>query len=189
MSGTVKKIKSTLIQKAKIKKDFAKIKARQDAQDEPRPRPVIYANEDAADVMAEPASLELHPDRLAMLDATPAPISSEARYPRAHKQKQSVPPPTVSTEGNQFVASQRVRSKTNPYSKEARLAQAAREEAEMKQREREENEKERRRKIQERERIRAAIAKARKPGADGKRKLGRESVVLLEKVKRLVGSG
>ncbi len=46
---------------------------------------------------------------------------------------------------------------------------------------------ERDRKIAERERFRKAMAKARTPGRDGKRKLGRESSFLLEKAKRLVG--
>jgi hypothetical protein len=32
-----------------------------------------------------------------------------------------------------------------------------------------------------------AVANARKPGKDGKRRLGREGAVLLEKIKKMVG--
>lgn len=40
-----------------------------------------------------------------------------------------------------------------------------------------------------RERWRRGMAKARGEGRGGKRKLGRESVVLLERVRRVVGGG
>lgn len=46
---------------------------------------------------------------------------------------------------------------------------------------------ERRAKVEERERHRRAMAKARTGGRNGQRKLGRESVVLLDKVRRMVG--
>ena len=42
-------------------------------------------------------------------------------------------------------------------------------------------------KMEERERFRKAMARARTGGKNGQRKLGRESVVLLEKVRRVVG--
>ena len=41
-------------------------------------------------------------------------------------------------------------------------------------------------KVEERERFRRAMAKARTGGPNGQRKLGRESKVLLEKVKKMV---
>lgn len=41
--------------------------------------------------------------------------------------------------------------------------------------------------MEERERFRRAMAKARTGGKNGQRKLGRESKVLLEKVRRVVG--
>ncbi|KAI1148560.1 hypothetical protein F4825DRAFT_92674 [Nemania diffusa] len=53
--------------------------------------------------------------------------------------------------------------------------------------EQERKEAERQHKTEERERFRRAMAKARKPGRDGQRRLGRESGLLLEKVKRMVG--
>jgi len=93
------------------------------------------------------------------------------------------------SETRDFVASQRKRAKPDPFSKEAQLAQKQREEIERKNRERDEADVQRKKKIAEREKMRAAMAKARKPGRDGQRKLGRESVVLLEKVKKMMQSG
>jgi len=53
--------------------------------------------------------------------------------------------------------------------------------------ERERREKERNERTEERERFRRAMAKARTEGRNGQRKLGRESMVLLGRVKKLVG--
>lgn len=65
------------------------------------------------------------------------------------------------------------------------LAQQQREETEMRRRATEDSRQERQKKIEERERFRKAMAKARTGGKNGQRKLGRESKVLLEKVKRV----
>lgn len=46
---------------------------------------------------------------------------------------------------------------------------------------------EREKKVRERQRFRRISARAREVGPDGRRKLGRESEVLLEKVKRMMG--
>lgn len=66
-------------------------------------------------------------------------------------------------------------------------ADAKRVEAEARRAEFERRDKERRGKVEERERHRRAMAKARTGGRNGQRKLGRESVVLLDKVRRMVG--
>ncbi|CRK21301.1 hypothetical protein BN1723_012328 [Verticillium longisporum] len=47
---------------------------------------------------------------------------------------------------------------------------------------------ERERKVADRERYRRAMAKARRGGENGQRKLGRESNLLLEKVRRMTGA-
>ena len=73
-----------------------------------------------------------------------------------------------------------------PFEKEARLAQQRKEEAEIRRRAIEDSRAERQQKIEERERFRKAMAKARTGGKNGQRKLGRESKVLLEKVKRVM---
>jgi len=76
-----------------------------------------------------------------------------------------------------------------PFEKEAREAQRKKEEAEKRREEVEAARKEREKKLEERERFRKAMAKARTGGKNGQRKLGRESQVLLERVRRVVGPG
>ena len=41
----------------------------------------------------------------------------------------------------------------------------------------------------DRDRVRRAVARAKRPGPDGRAKLGRESNVLLDKVRRMMGEG
>jgi hypothetical protein len=115
--------------------------------------------------------------------------TSSANVQPPRKAQQQPHNEEITTSTGDFVASQRKRAKTDPFSKEAQLAQKQKEEIEMKKREREESETQRKQKIAEREKMRAAMAKARKPGKNGQRKLGRESVLLLEKVKKMVQGG
>lgn len=67
------------------------------------------------------------------------------------------------------------RPKPSSYSKDAQKAEQRRLEAEARQKVREKKEKDRR-----------AMAKARRPDKDGKYRLGRQSKVLLNRVKQLV---
>jgi phage-related minor tail protein len=162
------KIKQDLIHKAKIKKEFAKIKARHDAEN---PAPTLPPTEDtqSPEDAQEPASLELHPDRQARIDKDSAsPEPEKVREPPRKKQR---------------------KQRIDPFGKEAQAAQRRKEEAEQRQREYEENQRHRQEAIEQRERMRKAMQKARTPGRDGKRKLGRESGSLLEKVKKLVAGG
>ena len=78
------------------------------------------------------------------------------------------------------------RSKPRPFEWESRLAEQKREEARARQLVYEASNRERQEKAEERERFRQSMAKARKPDRNGQRKLGRESKVLLEKVKKMV---
>ncbi|EKD19797.1 hypothetical protein MBM_01749 [Drepanopeziza brunnea f. sp. 'multigermtubi' MB_m1] len=157
------KIKKDLIQKAKIKKSYAKIKAQTDLP----PTKVPTEQEPI-----EPASQELHPDRQAMLDA----------------------PDTLpqNSNSNRESYSQRPRQgrakKPGYFEKEQEFAARKRAEGEERRAEYEKNQRERKEKIEERERFRRTMAKARTGGKNGQRKLGKESQVLLEKVKRMVGS-
>jgi hypothetical protein len=164
----VDKIKKDLIHKAKLKKEYAKIKARE----EPVSQKSVYERAAELEEPAEPAeavpepTLDPHPDRLKLLEkGSPEPDAAVNPYP-GRRQK---------------------RPRPQTYKNETELARKRKEEAEARQRAREEAEKERQRKLAERERFRKQMAKAR-GGPDGKRKLGRESTVLLEKVKRLVGN-
>lgn len=148
------KIKADLIQKAKVKKAYAKVKA-QATQDE-LPSAYIEAETEAEHLHPAPVSLELHPDRQAMVDAP------EVQY-------------TAATTRQDLLPRER-KPKPDRYSKEKEVAAQRREDFAARQRAREEREKER-----------DAMLKARRPGRDGKIKLGRQSHVLLSKVKRLLG--
>ena len=158
----VQKIKRDLIHKAKVKKSYAKLKQRELQDSHICPSNISPT----ADV--EPAGLELHPARQAMLNEPgkvhQEPVKSEDR-PRERKPK---------------------RLKPVPFSKEARKAQQLKEEADRRHKVIEEANIQRQQKIEERERFRRAMAKARIGGKNGQRKLGRESRVLLEKVKRVM---
>ncbi|KAE9968703.1 hypothetical protein BLS_001057 [Venturia inaequalis] len=163
------KIKQDLIHKAKIKKEFAKVKARHEA-DNPTPKPTIPAEDaESSEEAQEPVSLELHPDRQARIDKDEAsPEPEKLREPVRKKQR---------------------KPRQDPFSKEAEAARKRKEEAAQRQHEYEENQRHRREALDQRERMRKAMQKARTPGRDGKRKLGRESGFLLEKVKKLVSNG
>jgi outer membrane biosynthesis protein TonB len=167
----VEKIKKGLINKAKLKKQYAKLKAREE-NEATTPRKSVYdgefADEDAENENEKPTepvpepTLEPHPDRVAMLE-----------------EKSPEPEPRQNFERRQR------RPRPQPYLKETEVAQKKREEIEARQRAREEADKERVKKIAERERFRKTMAKAR--GPNGQRKLGRESTVLLAKAQRLMG--
>ncbi|RHZ66683.1 hypothetical protein CDV55_104517 [Aspergillus turcosus] len=153
------KIKSDLIQKAKVKKAYAKIKAEELASAPKRP---IYATEEHDNAVDDaPASLELHPDRQAMLNE-PVP----ERPPR----------PERTEEDNPRERRNRRKPKPSAFAKEMEIAEKRRKEAERRRQEREFRQKDR-----------EAMARAKKPAADGKRRLGRESQVLLNRIQHMVG--
>ena len=158
----MQKIKQDLIRKAKVKKSYNKLKEREQAD------AVKTSTFDQAPLVDGPASTELHPERQAMLDepetapAEQVPVMSHSRQRR---------PP---------------RPKPTPFKKEAQLAQQRKEERERRQKEIEKGIRQRQAKAEERERFRRVMAKARSGGRDGKRKLGLESKVLLEKVQRIM---
>ncbi|KAL8688262.1 MAG: hypothetical protein Q9218_005782 [Villophora microphyllina] len=163
----VKKIKDNLVRKAKVKKSYGKIKAK-----EPIIEPRYFAEKVTSDPEDDPkpASMEVHPARQAMLaepDVQPPPNNSTlSQRPRERPSRKRKPA---------------------PFEKEARLAQERKEEAQVRREAVEKARAERQCKIEERERFRKAMAKARTGGKNGQRKLGRESKVLLERVKSLVG--
>uniref|UniRef100_A0A093UMV0 Pecanex-like protein 1 n=1 Tax=Talaromyces marneffei PM1 TaxID=1077442 RepID=A0A093UMV0_TALMA len=159
----------TYRRKAKVKKAYAKIKAAEEAS-APAVRSLYYDNEEAPatvttnnDEPADPsASLELHPDRQAMLDA-PEPSIPEK--------------PKINQENNRDRSRQKRRPKPSAFQKEMDIAEKRRKEQEARQKERDLKAKERQ-----------AMTKARRPDQFGKRRLGRESTVLLSKIQRTLGS-
>lgn len=170
----VQKIKKDLIHKAKLKKQYAKLKARE--EQEAAPKKSVYdrepddethnAPDEPPEEPAPEPSLEPHPERLQMLEEKASSDNEPESRPQGERRKR--------------------RPRPQPFKKESELAEKKRAEAEERQKAREEAEKERARRIAERERFRKTMAKARGAGP-GKRKLGRESTVLLEKAKRLMG--
>ena len=152
-----------MIRKAKVKKSYNKLKERE-LLGKVDSIPTTNGNQEA-----QPATLELHPDRQAMLDEP----SSVVRAMPISYDNNSRP--------------QRIkRPKKAPFEKESRIAQQRKEEAEEREKAFHESNRQRQEKFEERERFRKAMAKARVGGKNGQRKLGRESKVLLEKVKRVM---
>lgn len=133
----------------------------------------------------EPPSPQLHPQRQAMLDGDGD--GDEARRALHGTDKAG------DDEPREDGSRQRQREQSNRpkrkhgYFDEA-LTMAERKKAETAERvaEQQRREAERQRKTEDREKFRRAMAKARKPGRDGQRRLGRESGLLLEKVKKMV---
>ncbi len=168
--NAAQKIKSTLIHKAKVKKSYAKLKEREQLDSGPAYDP--YTTTEDAPNPEEPKSptLEIHPERQAMLDN---PLPS--------------PPPPSAFQGNATESRPRKAPKFRPFVKESEHARNKREVAEVRREAIEESNRQRNEKLADRERMRRMTATARKPDRNGQRRLGRESKVLLERVKRLVG--
>ncbi|KAI1383144.1 uncharacterized protein F4822DRAFT_422286 [Hypoxylon trugodes] len=169
----VDKIKKDLIHKAKVKKAYRKIKAAEQAASKPDATNAITVTEDSnAEANVAPPSPQLHPERQAMIDED------------EEQEEPSSPPPQRENRPR--------RRKQNPrkpgyFDKAAADGERKKAEAEARAQEIARRNAERERKIAERERFRKALTKARTPGRDGQRKLGRESGLLLEKVKKIVG--
>ncbi|ORY07408.1 hypothetical protein BCR34DRAFT_489505 [Clohesyomyces aquaticus] len=168
----VQKIKKDLIQKAKLRKEYAKVKAREQPDTTHKS---VYEREEANEAPNGPAetapepTLEPHPDR-ARLWEEPSPEPEQAQHQRIQRDRRPKRP------------------RPQPYKEETEIARKRKEGADARRQAREDAGQERQEKIAERERFRKAMAKARSGGPNCQRKLGRESNVLLEKVKRMVGS-
>ena len=165
----VQKIKKNLIRKAQLKKSYNKLKSREPELYHANAKNVTeYGREEEE---APAASLELHPERKAMLDNPETqPISPKSQILDVERRQRRPRQPRPS-----------------PFKKEAELATQQREERAARQKAIEEANHEREFKREERERFRKAMLKARNGGKNGdQRKLGRESKVLLEKVQRMI---
>ncbi|KAK2590812.1 hypothetical protein QQS21_011499 [Conoideocrella luteorostrata] len=164
----VTKIKKDLIHKAKVKKEYAKIKAREQQKDEPSGDDDNAPNSqhDTQDQREGIQEKMLHPTRELMLkDEEKAQIGATAAV--------------ASTSDG----SRRRTRRPGYYDKQLKKAEEKRKEAEERQLEFQRRREERERKIDERQKFKRAMAKT--IGRDGKKKLGRESTILLDKVKRM----
>jgi hypothetical protein len=178
------RIKDALIKRAKIKQDFEKVKKRKLQREEEEegnevPKRDVYEHTEPEAAAPEPEEQPVvapgpHPDRQALMNRTSPQPSEESEnynefYDEYHNNRKR---------GRKF--------KQDPYTKQAFVAGKQREEADQRRQVREGNERQRERKIKERESMQRMMKKAKRPTVDGKMKLGRESGVLLEKVKRMM---
>ncbi|KAH7150086.1 hypothetical protein B0J13DRAFT_283274 [Dactylonectria estremocensis] len=163
----VTKIKKDLIHKAKVKKAYAKIKAR-----EQQAAPDIKlsgGDNEAQDKEAADKAEQIHPTRQLML----------ADEDKAEEN-------AVAREGAERHGDGQRRRTRRPgyYDKQLQEADEKRTEAEERAREYQRRREEREQKLAERDRYKRAMAKTR--DRDGNKKLGRESALLLDKVKRMI---
>ena len=157
------KIKNDLIQKAKTKKAYARVKAEEDSKHQAD----SDLFEDTEEAPPEhPATLELHPDRQAMLNRPEL-------QPR-QSQRDSLPESV-----NGFRSQRRERRpKQSAYKKDLEVAEEHRARIEGKRQARDARLKERKQ-----------MTKAKRPGKDGRMKLGKQGTVLLSRIKRMADEG
>ncbi|KAH9887748.1 hypothetical protein F4778DRAFT_786122 [Xylariomycetidae sp. FL2044] len=172
----VDKIKKDLIHKAKVKKAYGKIKAAEQAN--PKSDTAEGGERGDEDLATSP---QFRPERQAMLDDEEEGGAAAA----------AIPPAAPSSPTNDRPARHRKPKprKFDYFAKAAAEGERKKAEAEARAREIQRRNEEREQKMAERQRFRKAMAKARTPGQDGKRRLGRESGLLLEKVKQMVADG
>lgn len=181
---SVTKIKQDLIHKAKVKKAYAKIKAQEEQKKQQKQQ--IKPSEDESksedndekeksNDTSEDEAEQLHPTRQLMLK------DEEAAQTGATRESEDADPSSTSHSDGQ----RRRTRRPGYYDKQLAKAEERRAEAEARAEEAQRRREERERKLAERDRYKRAMAKTR--GKDGKKKLGRESTILLDKVKKLVG--
>jgi hypothetical protein len=175
-SPIAQKIKKALIERAQIRKEYSKLKRQGKISDDTEQLPVPasleqrpISNETHRDKETEQQKALPHPDRQSLIQAK-AQEGHDKEYMNQHSDR-----------------GRKRKPKSAPFQREYQEAQRRKAEAEERRRAREEAERQRQAKLEEREKFRRAMAKARQGGVNGQRKLGRESKVLLERVKKMVG--
>ncbi|KAK3906876.1 hypothetical protein C8A05DRAFT_11364 [Staphylotrichum tortipilum] len=184
----VTKIKKDLITKAKVKKQYAKIKAEhQKHVTAPPSTEGPEAADSHHDDEPQAAPVAIHPERQAMLDSSsirPKPNNTTTTDgPDADHDAATGPT------SPQHERRQRRPRKQRPdyYNKQLATAEETKKKADERAAEFARRQKEREKAIADRERYRKAMAKAKEPGRDGKRKVGREGKLLLDRVKKMMG--
>lgn len=212
------KIKHELIHKAKLKKDYAKVKAELQKERETQGKPAAAATAEEPQIHPDRQQRidddhldrqHVNPERQALLDGEKAPRRRQARReePTPLDSRQDGTAQQDERGGDNETKQPETASQSQPgprprrekrnrrpdyYDKALEEGSRKKAEAEARAAEAERREKERARSIDERERTRRAMLKAKGFSASGKPrgkpKLGRESKVLLDKVKRMVGA-
>lgn len=176
------KIKKNLIEKAKVRGNYAKLKAKQQNRDAP------FAKEDEHELSGDE-------DVRARGRAGPAPgdpfdSADEDDDDNDDKNSANNAARQPSSKANQAIPQGHVRPKSrpSPFARESDIAAERAANISARRQAHQESIREKEARNEERERFRRAMAKARRPGARGQRKLGAESGVLLEKARRMMGS-
>ncbi|KAG5935974.1 hypothetical protein E4U53_000314 [Claviceps sorghi] len=181
----VTKIKKDLIHKAKVKKEYAKIKSREQAKP-----PTIgnHVSSDAENGHRDQAHEAAGAQRqLVQHEAEEKEKMHPTRELMLKDEEKAQAGAVSATAARDAVVSDGSRRRTRRpgyYDKQLAKAEEKRKEAEQRQMEWQRRREEREKKIAERQRFKKAMAKT--VGSDGKKKLGRESSILLEKVKRMM---
>jgi hypothetical protein len=184
----VTKIKKDLITKAKVKKQYAKVKAEHQKQatttepQDPTTQTAAAAEDGETTNQPAPEPAQLHPERQAMLDSTAHPDANpnDGTEPTSEQQQPRQRRPRKQHQHQQ---------RPDYYTKELAAASHAKQQAEERAAEFARRDQERQQRVAERERYRRAMDKAKTPGRDGKVKVGKESRLLLERVQRMMGGG
>jgi hypothetical protein len=180
----VQQIKRGLIENAKLRKQYAKLKGKgpSGANDIPLGDPGVSPPLDNV----EPPPMQPLEDvsEVEWSDEDDGDERKVKRRAAAHEVEEDDTPETR----DETRAGRVRRQKPQPFQKQEREADRRRREIEERIEARAKADRERQQKTEERERFRKAMAKARTGGKNGQRKLGRESAVLLEKVQRMVGN-
>lgn len=181
------KIKKELITKAKVKKQYAKVKAEHQKQaattepQDPTTQTAAAAEDGETTNQPAPEPAQLHPERQAMLDST--------THPDANPNNDDTGPTSEHQQPRQRRPRKQQQQRPDYYTKELAAASHAKQQAEERAAEFARRDQERQQRVAERERYRRAMDKAKTPGRDGKVKVGKESRLLLERVQRMMGGG
>lgn len=189
-----------MIEKAKVRRDYAKLKSRtddtelqygheeQDTTHEPELR-------DSDDALADSNSFEVKPETRRNTPLGRPLVSTKLSSANASIEEhdlRDVERKTVARANHlknlHGTGERKATWHPKPFEKEFRIANQRQQEAQARRQARDEAIREREERTAERERFRKAMAKARTGGRNGQRKLGRESGVLLEKIQRSLGS-
>lgn len=185
----VVKEKEDLIHKSKLKKAYAKIKAKEADSAPVRGRATTSTDQSRPGKNGDekPESEEkMHPARqLMIIDEDMAQAgTSKGIDAGAEDDDQDANEATGADRGD---GSRRRTRRPGYYDKQLDKAAQAKDEAAERQRERQRRNEERMQKTAEREKFKRAMAKT--VDRDGRKKLGRESGLLLDKVRKLVANG
>jgi len=196
MISVVQQVKREMIEKAKLKKQYAKLRGSNTGNGggyESSDIPHLGDSRVSPDTLGDdPPPQEKLEDlsEVEWSDEDDEEDTSVTKQSQAQKPNRSSQQELEKLERNNQTPPDRNwnrKPKPHPFQKEENEADRRRRETEERRKAREKANRERIQKLDERDRFRKAMAKARTGGRNGQRKLGRESQVLLERVQRMVG--